>query len=171
MSGIDIDISIEAGRWDELPEAEALVERACRTALTAAAPNLAGGAISLLLTDDAAVRILNRDWRGKDKPTNVLSFPGDDPLDGPLNPDLPPPQIGDIALALETIRREALDQQKPVDHHLTHLVVHGTLHLLGYDHEEEEEATEMEALETAILAGFGIPDPYLHPEDRLTDHE
>lgn len=171
MSGPDIDISIEAGRWDDIPGVEALVERSIRTALSQVAPTLSAGAVSVLLTDDAAVRILNREWRGKDTPTNVLSFPGDDALDGPADPDAPPPQIGDIALALETIQREAQEQGKALDHHLTHLVVHGTLHLLGFDHEDDGEAEEMESLETAILAGFGIADPYLHPEDRLTHHE
>lgn len=168
---LDIDISIEAGRWDDVPNAVSLVEQAIRAALTKTAPDLAVGAVSVLLTDDAAVRILNREWRGKDNPTNVLSFPSDDPLDGPLAPDMPPPQIGDIALAYETVCREAAEQGKQVTHHITHLVVHGTLHLLGYDHEDEDEAEDMEATEAAILAGFGIANPYIHPEEQLNGHE
>ncbi|MFD2264087.1 rRNA maturation RNase YbeY [Lacibacterium aquatile] len=168
---LDIDISIEAGRWDDVPDATGLVDRAIRAALAKTAPDLAAASVSVLLTDDAAVRILNRDWRGKDKPTNVLSFPSDDPLDAPLSPDMPPPQIGDIALAYETVCREAVEQQKQIAHHITHLVVHGTLHLLGYDHEDEDEAEDMEATEAVILAGFGIANPYIHPEEQLNGHE
>lgn len=109
--------------------------------------------LSVLLADDAAIRELNRDYRGFDKPTNVLSFPA-----GPTPPRTP--LLGDLALAFETIGREAETDAKPFDHHLTHLVVHGVLHLLGYDHETDDEADAMETLETRILAGLGIADPY-----------
>ncbi|MFZ2870878.1 MAG: rRNA maturation RNase YbeY [Zavarzinia sp.] len=116
--------------------------------------------IAITLSDDAEVRVLNRDWRGKDKPTNVLSFPG---LEGAmaalLPPDAPRP-LGDVILALETCRREAVDQGKSLADHARHLVVHGVLHLLGFDHEDDAEAEEMEAMETAVLAGLGIADPY-----------
>lgn len=107
------------------------------------------GALTVLLCDDAAVTALNRDFRGKDKPTNVLSFPSDEKG-----------YLGDIAISLPTCEREAVTRQKPLPHHMAHLVVHGYLHLLGFDHEDDGEAEEMEALETAILAARHIPDPY-----------
>jgi probable rRNA maturation factor len=112
--------------------------------------------VSLLFTNDAAMQALNQKWRGKDKPTNVLSFPSGD---GPAGSDIE--MLGDIALALETVTREAEGEGKTFDHHLTHLLVHGFLHLLGYDHETgEEDAEEMETLERAILAHLAISDPY-----------
>ena len=101
------------------------------------------------------MRRLNRDYRGKDKPTNVLSFPRRRLLAGRLGP-----LLGDIVLAAETVAREAEDEGLALDDHLTHLIVHGFLHLLGYDHEDEAEAAVMEGLETAILGGLGIADPY-----------
>lgn len=112
--------------------------------------------LSVVFTDDAAVRELNAGWRGKDKPTNVLSFPAFS-----TSPDAPlPPMLGDIVLAAETVAREAALEGKPLANHITHLVVHGLLHLLGYDHETDAEAEEMEALERAALARLAIPDPY-----------
>ena len=110
--------------------------------------------LSIVLTDDAEQQELNREWRGIDKPTNVLSFPQIEPF-GPVSGIL-----GDIVLARETLEREAADLQKPLTDHFTHLVVHGFLHILGYDHMEEGEALEMEGLETQILGSLGIPDPY-----------
>jgi probable rRNA maturation factor len=110
--------------------------------------------LSIVLTDDAEQQQLNREWRGIDKPTNVLSFPQIEPF-GPLNGI-----IGDIVLAQETLEREAAELGKPLTDHFSHLVVHGFLHILGYDHIEEEEALRMESLETRILATLGIPDPY-----------
>ncbi len=114
--------------------------------------------VSVALTDDAALQALNKAWRGKDRPTNVLSFPAE-------MPDLPPgalqaTPLGDIALAAETVQREAREQDKSFDDHLTHLTVHGLLHLLGYDHETTDDAAEMEALEIEILARLGVADPY-----------
>jgi len=108
--------------------------------------------VSLLLTDDAAVRDLNRRFRQQDKPTNVLSFPA------PQNPER---FLGDVALAYGVCAREASEQGKPLSHHLQHLVAHGVFHLLGYDHETDAQAAEMEGLERAVLAGLGVPDPYL----------
>lgn len=108
----------------------------------------------MLLTDDRHQRALNRQWRKIDKSTNVLSFPQ-------LEPFAPVAGlVGDISLALETLRRESTEQHVGFVEHFTHLVVHGFLHLLGYDHNEEAEAFQMESLETAILAGLGIADPY-----------
>ena len=116
-----------------------------------------------VLTDDTGIRTLNNNWRGVDKPTNVLSFPALQPT-GPVGPDDAPRMLGDIAIAYETTRREADDEQKPFEHHLSHLAVHGFLHLVGYDHENDEDAEDMESLETEILALLGIPDPYADRE-------
>lgn len=125
--------------------------------------------IDICLSSDVAVRDLNRDWRGKDKPTNVLSFPG---LEGALAGSLPaemPRPLGDIVLALETCQREAAEQGKSLAAHVQHLVVHGVLHLLGYDHEVEAEAREMEALEVLVLAGLGVADPYGPDHDPIDE--
>ena len=116
-----------------------------------------------MLTDDAGIRTLNRNWRGIDKPTNVLSFPALQPT-GSGGPDDAPRMLGDIAIAYETMRREADDEQKPFDHHLSHLAIHGFLHLMGYDHETDDDAEAMESLEQEILAQLGIPDPYADRE-------
>ncbi len=115
-----------------------------------------GTEISIVLTNDAHIRALNREWREKDKATNVLSFPA-----MPVRPGVAlPPLLGDIVLAAETIRREAGLEDKPFEHHLIHLMVHGFLHIVGYDHETDAEAEEMEAAERRILARLAIPDPY-----------
>lgn len=123
--------------------------------MAGAKPRVTGPAeISILLTDDEEQRGLNAEWRGKDSSTNVLSFPQIEPF-GPVFG-----LLGDITLARETLEREALDLGKSMEEHFTHLVVHGFLHILGYDHMEEDEALEMEGLETHILSGLGIADPY-----------
>ncbi|MBK1664668.1 rRNA maturation RNase YbeY [Rhodospirillum rubrum] len=154
------------GPWEALvPGVAALVEQAVLAAVAAGDPSgygLTPGTpleISLLLTDDAAVQALNRDYRGQDKPTNVLSFAALD-AEEPLPEDGEPVLLGDVALARETVAREAADLGVAPADHVFHLVVHGVLHLLGYDHEEEEEALDMEGLETAILGARGIADPY-----------
>ncbi len=140
-----------------------LAERVCAAAADSA-PELANGrlATSLLFTTDAEVHTLNREWRQRDKPTNVLSFPmlTRDQLLG-LAAVGPPVMLGDIALAYETCAREAEEKGIPLEHHAAHLIVHGLLHLAGYDHvHSDAEAEAMEALETAALAKMGIPDPY-----------
>lgn len=112
--------------------------------------------VSLVFTDDGPMAELNGNWRGKHKPTNVLSFPAFPIIPG----DMPGPVLGDIVLARSTIEREARELEKPVSEHLTHLLVHGFLHLFGYDHIEPDDAREMEQLETRILAGLGLSDPY-----------
>lgn len=128
------------------------------------APELANERLqaSLLFTSDEEVHVLNREWRGKDKPTNVLSFPmleREDLLD--FAPDGTPELLGDLALACETCTREALEKGVSIEDHASHLIVHGLLHLAGHDHETSDaDAEAMEALETKILALIGIADPY-----------
>ncbi|MEE7492535.1 rRNA maturation RNase YbeY [Methylobacterium oryzae CBMB20] len=155
----EIDLAVEDARWETaVPDLEALVTRAVEAGLSVA-PEKPGGPVevSVLLTDDAAVRELNRTWRGKDKPTNVLSFPA---APQPRHAGIATP-LGDVVLAYETLVRESAEQSKPLQNHLAHLLVHGTLHCLGQDHEiGEAEADAMEALEVAALATLGIPDPY-----------
>ncbi len=144
-------------------EWEVLAARAS-DAVSAAAPELANLrlSVSLLFTCDAEVHTLNREWRERDKPTNVLSFPmleREELL--ALTPEGPPEMLGDIALAYETCAREAEEKGVPLDHHAAHLIIHGLLHLAGYDHvHSDEEAEAMEALEISALAKMGIPDPY-----------
>ncbi|MFN3460207.1 MAG: rRNA maturation RNase YbeY [Oceanibaculum sp.] len=155
---VEIAVDIADPAWQAaVPGLEGLVERAARAALAAADAPEEPAELAVRLTDDAELQALNRQYRGKDRPTNVLSFPGD-PEDA--FPGEPVP-LGDLALAYGTVAREAVEQGKSLADHLSHLIVHGTLHVLGYDHETEEEAAEMEALEVRILSGFGISDPYL----------
>ena len=159
---LELDIAIEA-EWSSPPDWAGLAERAA-TALAQVAPELAHPrlSVSVLFSDDAEVHELNREWRGKDKPTNVLSFPmleRGELLS--LASDGPPEMLGDIALALETCTREAADKGISLEHHATHLLIHGLLHLAGYDHEvSAEDAREMELLEIKALALLGIADPY-----------
>lgn len=145
-----IDIEIEDEAWlTAAPDAELLVEDAAAAALIQI--DFDGGGVTILLTDDESVRELNARFRQKDNATNVLSFPA------PQNPE---GHLGDIALAFGVCVREAAEQGKPLAHHLQHLVAHGVLHLVGYDHETDAEAEQMEGLERVILAGLGVPDPY-----------
>ncbi|GLK48811.1 endoribonuclease YbeY [Brevundimonas intermedia] len=142
-----IEIEVEAEAWTAaLPAVETVVGAAAKAALGAIE-----GDIVVLLTDDAAVRDLNARFRGKDKPTNVLSFPA---------PESAAPHLGDIVLAYGVCAAEAQAQGKALADHLSHLVVHGVLHLLGRDHEDDVEAEEMEAEEREILAQIGVADPY-----------
>lgn len=151
---MSVDIEIETAGWRAVPGLEQLARRAalaCRSAGD-------GRAITIVFTDDAAMRELNRTWRGKDSPTNVLSFPASTSM--PLPADAIAP-LGDIILGYETSRREAEAQGKTLTNHAAHLITHGILHLLGYDHETEDDAVNMENKERAILAALGIKDPYL----------
>lgn len=130
--------------------------------------------VSLLLTDAATMRTLNRDHRGQDKPTNVLSFgyvSAPMALEVPREEEgtAPPVLLGDLVFSFETIEDEARAQKKSFQNHFTHLLVHGLLHLLGYDHEDDDEAAQMEDLERVLLKGFGIPDPYRAPKDDKDD--
>lgn len=163
----DVEVVMEAGAWaDHLPEAETLVGTAARAAYAAGAPDAFDPAppdlvaLTVVLADNATVQRLNRDYRAKDKPTNVLSFATLDDEDAPPPPPGEPLFLGDVILAWETVAAEAATQGTPLDHHLFHLVTHGTLHLLGYDHEDDAEAEEMERLEVSVLSAHGIPDPY-----------
>lgn len=160
-----IEIAIEdwptpSGQWDSWP---ALANRVM-AAVQQVAPELANPRleVSLLLTTDAEIRALNREWRGRDKPTNVLSFPMLARAELlALAPHGPPVMLGDIALSCETCMREAADKSLPLEHHAAHLVVHGLLHLAGHDHEiSPQDAATMETLEVLALAQLGIGDPY-----------
>jgi len=156
VSRVTLDVVAESPLWDALPDAERLAATAVAAAARAASVPLAPEAeVSLLLADDARLRALNAAWRGKDMPTNVLSFPSVAPAAIEQAPAL-----GDIAIAFETLSAEAAAEGKTTGDHFSHLVVHGFLHLIGYDHETPGEAEEMESLEAAILAGLGIADPY-----------
>ena len=147
--GAVIEVEIEDPAWTAAqPDAEALAVAAATAALDRP------GEIAVLLTDDASLRDLNNRFRGKDKTTNVLSFPA------PSNPE---GHLGDIALAYGVCAAEAAEQGKSLSAHLQHLVAHGVLHLVGFDHETEAEAEAMEARERAILAGLGVSDPYAVP--------
>ncbi|WP_370154368.1 rRNA maturation RNase YbeY [Ferrovibrio sp.] len=159
----EIDIRIAAAAWRAaLPGPAAAIRRAVTAALAAELPAGCRTALSILLTDDAEMRKLNAGWREKDKPTNVLSFPAEAAVD----PEHPPPYLGDIALGLATCAREAKAQGKSLADHVAHLAVHGALHLLGYDHMTADEAAAMEPREVDILAGLGIADPYRLPAKR-----
>jgi probable rRNA maturation factor len=148
---LQIDVVVRSARWKKQPGAATIVRKAVAAAALAASTPAAE--LAIVLTHDSAIRVLNRDWRGFDKPTNVLSFAAPQPRgrNGPL---------GDIVIAYETAAREAKDEGKPLRHHLAHLAVHGFLHLIGYDHETDRDARKMERFETDILAGLRVPDPY-----------
>jgi probable rRNA maturation factor len=145
-----VEIMVSSPLWQAEPRAEETV----RAAIAAAAAMLstAPGEVSIVLTDDSDMQGLNRQWRGIDKPTNVLSFPA---------PQGASAMLGDIVIAYETLKRECEDESRPFLHHLAHLTVHGFLHLAGYDHETDSEADAMEALESKIMARMNMPDPYV----------
>jgi probable rRNA maturation factor len=160
---LDIDIVRRAGSWDGTGVTDAMLRRAAGAAFAAAAPAAETRfEITILLTDDGEMRELNRTWRGKDFPTNVLSFPAAEPIGAATARPTP---LGDIVLAAETVLAEAAEQGITPAAHAAHLVVHGMLHLLGFDHERDEDAEAMEALETNVLDGLGIADPYAEPHD------
>jgi probable rRNA maturation factor len=155
-----IDILVESPLWKAQRGVKAVLERAIGAAAAMAATS--GGELAIVLTDDSAIRALNRDWRGKDQPTNVLSFPANAPSRSRRADahQARPRLLGDIVIAYETMAREALAEQRPFRHHLAHLAVHGFLHLLGHDHAADAEAEAMEALEIAVLARLDVPNPY-----------
>lgn len=162
---VEVDVLAPCGAWSAAcPEAEEVARAAARAAVTrgAAAASVALPArveLAVVLGGDAEQQRLNRDWRGIDRPTNVLAFSAWDP--GVSMPRAAPVLLlGDVVLAFETVAREAAEQGRPLGAHLSHLVVHGVLHLIGFDHQTDSEAAVMEALETSILAEFGVADPY-----------
>jgi len=159
------EVIVAADCWQDQPDADAVILRAINAAAEMVDADVVNAEIAVMLTDDAGIRTLNSNWRGIDKPTNVLSFPALQPT-GPREPDDAPRMLGDIAIAYQTMRREADEEQKPFEHHLSHLAVHGFLHLIGYDHETDTEAETMEALEQEILAQLAIPDPYAERDRR-----
>ncbi len=143
-----IDVAMPCPTWRRrVPGIVRLARETVTAVLTDS--GFAAGEVSLVFSNDAAVRSLNRRWRRKDAPTNVLSFPTREPR-----------MLGDVVMAFETVAREAKEQGKPLAHHLRHLIVHGVLHLLGHDHDRERDATRMENRERRILRRFDIPDPY-----------
>ena len=148
-------IDIDDPAWSAIPDLEEK-SHAAVSAVLARARFAASVEVSLLFTDDAEITRLNTDWRRKPAATNVLSFPAPDmPL-----PDGEPRPLGDIVLASGVVAREAIEQEKTLEDHTIHLIVHGTLHLIGHDHVEEAEAEDMEDMERTILQGLGIADPY-----------
>lgn len=158
--GPQVDVVIAApDAWQTLPGAEAVVRRAIAAAAAADPEAAAGTTVAVLLCDDAAIADLNGRWRGIAKPTNVLSFPAADAGPGDADGAEAVP-LGDIAIAAETLTREATAEGKTAEHHLAHLAVHGFLHLTGYDHDSDADAEAMEQLERDILAGIGVADPY-----------
>jgi probable rRNA maturation factor len=172
-SRLTVDVLITSSAWKMLPQAVEVVQRSIAAAAAAnPEPRLRNAELSVLLCDDATIAALNGRWRGREKPTNVLSFPallpnGARPSDGIPSDGIPSDGIpsdkiplGDIAIAGETLVREADASGKTVPAHLAHLVVHGFLHLVGYDHETDDEAEEMERQERDILARISVADPY-----------
>jgi probable rRNA maturation factor len=149
-----IDILVQSPLWSAQRGVKAVLRRAVTEAATAAATG--SGELAIVLTDDKAIRTLNRDWRRKNKATNVLSFPTSGIAAGGGSHHL-----GDIVIAYQTTAREAEAEHKPFKHHLAHLAVHGFLHLVGYDHEADEQAETMEGLEIAVLARLRVPNPYV----------
>ncbi|MCZ8333747.1 MAG: rRNA maturation RNase YbeY [Rhodobacteraceae bacterium] len=163
-----VDIVIEDDKWEAFG-LEALAERACAATLDGVGLGTLGFSVVLMGCDDARIAALNADFRGKPQPTNVLSWPSEERAADVAGgvPDLPVPgdaeepcELGDIAISFETCEREAAEQGKPMVEHVTHLVVHGLLHCLGYDHVDEADAAVMESLEVRILASMGLSDPY-----------
>ncbi|WP_333795042.1 rRNA maturation RNase YbeY [Hyphomicrobium sp.] len=153
---LNLDVLDEAGDWSRIGDRKALVAAAARA--LADNPRFSArppAEACVALSDDETVRDLNARFRGKDKPTNVLSFPAPAGM-APEGPQA----LGDIVLAQETIEREAAEQGVPAAHHLQHLVIHGLLHLLGFDHDSEPDADEMEGIEIDVLSTLGIANPY-----------
>ena len=154
---VHYDMAINAEGWQNEETLRRLVDSVLQATLRELGFDNIDSELSLVFTNDADIREINGKWRHIDKPTNVLSFPA-----FALQPGQEPGEIlGDIVIARETVAREAAEEHKSFDDHLSHLVVHGLLHLMGYDHQNDEEAEQMETLERKILASLGISDPYL----------
>ena len=154
---LTVDLAVEDPAWTAVSDLHTLVERAVAAALAEAGVAADEDTeLSCLFCDDGTIQGLNRQWRGQDKPTNVLSFPTEGPGAEVM--------LGDIAVAFGTVRREAEAEGKRIEDHVAHLVIHGTLHLIGEDHETPAEAEAMEALETRAMARLGLADPYAGSE-------
>jgi len=166
-SEIDLDICIEDPQWNSINfDLEGLSKCAIQNTLAETRPNLQCCEVSLLLTNDDSIQALNREYRSKDKATNVLSFPSHEDINDAIENHIFPEQpliLGDLIVAYETVKHEAELEKKTLHNHYAHLLIHGTLHLLGYDHIEDHDAEEMESIEVKILNSMGIPNPY---EDR-----
>jgi probable rRNA maturation factor len=150
----EIDVVQEEPAWHGLPEAETIVRDAIAAAASLCDALPVDCEVAVILTDDARIQTLNKQWRGIDRPTNVLSFPA------PETPVEAPQMLGDVVIAYEYLTREATLEGRSAPAHLAHLTVHGFLHLVGYDHVTEDEAEQMERLEARILETLGLPDPY-----------
>lgn len=150
-SALEIDVLVASKLWEENDDARSVARRAVAEA--AAMLSTAAAELAIVLTDDSAIRLLNREWRGVDAATNVLSFPT-------TRAGGEPPLLGDIVLAYETIAREAHAEHRPFAHHVAHLAVHGYLHLVGYDHVRSADAAAMQRVERDVLRRLAIPDPY-----------
>jgi probable rRNA maturation factor len=151
---VDIDVNVAAPAWRRVDDLEDLAKECVRRSLAASGAALASNCeVSVTFCDDETIRALNAEWRGKDQPTNVLSFPTPGALERK-------PLLGDVIIAFETVSREAEEQGKLLRAHAAHMVAHGFLHLIGYDHETAAEAERMEALERKIATALGFPDPY-----------
>jgi len=160
-NSIDLAISVDCEAWEKaLADVLAITEKATQAALESVELPEGPVEVSVLLSDDKTVQDLNKRYRDQDKPTNVLSFAALDSDDEGFRPEGEPLLLGDVIIACETTQKEAEDQKKSLRDHLCHLTVHGVLHLLGYDHHDDNEAAKMESLETDILKGLGIADPY-----------
>lgn len=149
---LDVDVVEDDGDWSSLPDVSDLITKAAAAVAQELGGNAGSGMVAVALSSDASVEALNGQFRGKPKPTNVLSFPAGE--------GSPEGFVGDVILAAETLRREADEQDVPLSHHLQHLVVHGILHLFGYDHMSPEDAERMEAVEISILSRIGVANPY-----------
>ena len=158
---VKLEVIVRSALWQKRRTAKTVIKKAISAAAKAASTQPAE--LAIVLGNDSGIQALNRDWRGKDQPTNVLSFPAA-PIQSARKSSgksrVPTPYIGDIVIAYQTTAREAVAEGKPFDHHLAHLAVHGFLHLLGYDHENDRDAEIMERLERRILKRLAVPDPY-----------
>lgn len=153
-----VEIDIADDSWRACADVERVIQTAATAAAGALGNDASGRALSVRLASNADVQTLNKQYRGKDKPTNILSFEsGEDAASWPKDEPLP---LGDVILAFGVVQAEAADYGKKIESHLSHLIVHGVLHLAGYDHEDAQAADEMEALEIQVLAGLGIENPY-----------
>lgn len=160
-TGLTVDFTLQDERWNQPENLRDLARAAAEAAFASSGQRPAGAVeLSVVFSNDDQVAALNEAYRGKSGPTNVLSFPGD----GIAGAEV---LLGDVVLALETIRRESAEQGKTFESHLCHLVVHGVLHLLGHDHDCDARAEEMEALESRVLAQLGIPNPYEHNDEAV----